>query len=508
MGVAYLLARMGDHRGAALNALAVAVAAILVSAPLAVFDPALTLTAGATLGILVGSARLGRCLPAAGWLRTPATLGLASVAAELALFPVAAFVFSRVTFAGLALNFAAIPLMTVAQVAGMAVLPLSALSRPAGLGAGFVAHLGAAGLVNSARLADYAPWLAMRVPPPSWLAIGGYYAGWAAWLGLPASVRARTTLERSLAVARRFGIAAVAASGLWILASPLRSSQPSGDTQLMVTFLDVGQADAALVRFPDGRLLLVDTGGQRGPSTFDVGSRVVAPALWAIGARRLDFLAISHGDPDHIGGALAVVRDFRPREIWEGVPVPPDALLGALRRGADRSGATWRTLRSGDTMTIGGVALLVWHPPPPDWERQRVRNDDSLVLELRYAGVSILLPGDIGADVERMLAPRLTPAHFRLLKVPHHGSASSSTRPFLAAARPDVAVLTAGRGTVVARDVLARYEEVSAALLRTDVDGAVTIKTDGAGVDIRTFSGARRTFQVAPAIPSARPPRP
>jgi competence protein ComEC len=196
-----------------------------------------------------------------------------------------------------------------------------------------------------------------------------------------------------------------------------------------------------------------------------------------------------------------VLRDFRPREIWEGVPVPPDALLNALRASASRTSASWRTLQGGQSIQIGRVELSVWHPPPPDWERQKVRNDDSLVLELRMGGVSVLLPGDISGEIERVVGPRLAPAAFRLLKVPHHGSASSSTRGFLSAARPDLAVLTVGRGTTIARDVIARYRDAGVTLLRTDSDGAVTMTTDGSSVEIRTFAGARLTLRVPPGSP-------
>jgi competence protein ComEC len=498
MGVTYLLARMGDHRGAALNALGVSVSLILVATPLALFDPALALTAGATLGILIGSQRLAGCLPSLPWIRVPATLGLASVSAELALFPVAAFFFSRVTFAGLVLNFAAIPLMTIAQVAGMAVLPLSCVFSPAASMAGLIAHLGAAGLVESARLVDFAPWLARRLPPPSGVVVAAYYAGWL--VRLVALPQRRVLLHLG-----RIGAVVAALSGLWVVVWPIQITRPRGDGNLEVTFLDVGQADAMLVRFPDGQSLLVDTGGQRGTSTFDVGARVVAPALWAIGVRRLDMLAITHADPDHIGGAPAVVRDLRPHEIWEGVPVPPDPLLGALRKDADRFGVAWRTVRRGDRWDIGGVTVRVLHPPEPDWERQRVRNDDSLVLELMFGAVSVLLPGDISGDIEREVAPRLTPAAFRLLKVPHHGSASSSTPGFLAAARPAVAILTVGRGTIVARDVVERYHDAGATLIRTDAEGAVTFSTDGTHATIRTFKGGCWSFRPAPVRAVRRP---
>lgn len=496
MGVTYLLARARDHRGPAGNVLAVSVALIVAVAPLSIFDPGFSLTVGATLGIIVGAAVLGAHLPRPRWLRAPAALGLASCSAELALLPVAAYAFSRVTFAGLALNFAAIPLMTMAQVAGMASLPAWVLCEPAARAIGYLAHLGAFGLVESARLVDAVSWLTFRLPPPSIGVIACYYVAWCAWLRLgPAGRAATPRWRRAGLIVRRLAAGCVLLSGLWMLWPPASILRGGGDGHLSVTFLDVGQADAIVVRFPDGQSLVVDTGGSRGVSTFDVGSRVVAPALWALGIRRLDYLAISHGDPDHAGGAVAIARDFSPREIWEGVPVPPDPLLRALRREADRAGILWRMLRAGDAMTIGGVELRVWHPPPPEWERQRVRNDDSLVFELRLGRVSVLLPGDVGRDVERELGGRVPPAALRVIKVPHHGSSTSSSREFIEALRPRAAVLTVGPNTAATRDVLQVYEGAGAAMFRTDRDGAVTVETDGRGVSVRGRTGRELRLQ-------------
>ncbi|MBE3098188.1 MAG: MBL fold metallo-hydrolase, partial [Planctomycetes bacterium] len=334
-----------------------------------------------------------------------------------------------------------------------------------------------------------APWLAFRLPPPAIGLMAAYYLAWIVWLRARAGGYTTSRGQRARTVVRRSAVVCLAASGLWILVSPGSLVAGRGDGRLLVTFLDVGQADAILVQFPDARSLLLDTGGFVGGSSFDVGSRIVAPALWALGVRRLDYLAISHADPDHAGGALAVVRDFAPREIWEGIPVPPDPLRQALRLAADRARIPWRTLKSGDVMSIGGVDLRIWHPPPPDWERQKVRNDDSLVCELRLGQVSVLLPGDIGRDIERGLVSRVPPAGLRVLKVAHHGSVSSSARGFVVAMQPDVAVLTIGRGTRISGEVLDTYHDAGAQLFRTDQDGAVSVETDGSRVVVRGFTG-------------------
>ena len=272
-------------------------------------------------------------------------------------------------------------------------------------------------------------------------------------------------------------------------------AEPGADARapecLSVTFLDVGQADAALVRLPNRRSLLVDTGGSLGGG-FDVGSRIVVPALWALGVRRLDYLALTHGDPDHIGGAAAVLRDFRPREVWEGVSVPSHQPMSAIAEQARAQGAAWRALQSGDALRIGDVRVRVLHPPPPDWERQRVRNDDSLVLELRLGEVSLLLTGDIGREVEPQIGSRLAPVRLRVVKVPHHGSRNSSSTEFVDATRPIVAVVSAGRANRFghpAPSVVQRYREAGASLFRTDQHGAITVETDGHQIRVRTMTG-------------------
>ena len=160
-----------------------------------------------------------------------------------------------------------------------------------------------------------------------------------------------------------------------------------------------------------------------------------------------------------------------------------------------------------------GHPRVVWHPPPPDWERRKVRNDDSLVIELQIGEVSIVLPGDVGAAVERDLADRMKRVPFRVLKAAHHGSASSSSAAFLDASRPSVALISCGRQNRFghpAPPVLARYRERGVEVFRTDEDGEITLRTDGRAVEVATFTGRawRRPAPIAsrPAT-SPRVPR-
>lgn len=474
MAVAYLAARLLDHRSPPWNAMAVSAALLACAAPLDVRNVGFALTFGATAAILEAASRVRapRNVVAMWVLASVA----ASLATEIVLLPISAAAFSRVTAAGLVLNLLAVPLMTVTQIAGLVLVGVDPVPWAADAAA-IVATAGARWLVESASLVDLLPWLASRVPPPAPVLLIAYYValGMALWLPryrYPAAV-------------------VLACCGLCILTgitTRLRADVPG---RLRLTMLDVGQGDALLLQTPDGRVRIIDTGGAGfDGAAFDIGGRVLAPALWARGVLRLDALAITHADPDHIGGASAVIRDFRPVEVWEGVAMPDHAPSQALARAAMESGAVMVPHLAGRADQIGEVRIRVLHPPAPDWARPRVRNDDSIVLEVRYGDVAMLLTGDVGADVERAVAPLLLPSRIRILKVAHHGSRTSTSQALLDAWKPQIALISCGRGNRFghpAPEVVRRLEAAGVRTYRTDRHGQIDVGTDGAHVTVRTY---------------------
>jgi competence protein ComEC len=505
MGVVYFAARAIDQRSPSLNILSVVVAILVAAAPLSVADPAFILTSGATLGILVVGAVVSRW-PARPFVRAVATTFAASVAAEAMLFPVGALFFSRITGAGLALNLLAIPLMGVAQIAGMAVVPLALISPNVAAAAGFVANAGATGLLWSADLVRFVPVVTYRVAAPSWWSVIGYYSGLVVWWALARRQVAVTGSSESWSATsiRRAAAAMAVSSALWILAEPWRLTTVRGDGRLHVTVIDVGQGDSIFVRFPRGSTLLVDTGGLPGSSAFDIGDRIVAPVIRAAGVGRLDVVALTHGDPDHLGGAASIVREFRPRAVWEGIPVPRFQPLTEVRAEAEAAGAWWTNVYSGHRVVVEGVEIIAKHPHVAEWERQKVRNDDSLVLELRWREVSIVLTGDIEEATERTLVDAFDAAPLRVVKIPHHGSLTSSTSAFVRALHPEVAIVSAGRSNHFGHpvpDVLERYQDINAEIFRTDRDGAVTVATDGTSLDVDTYTGRHAQWSGAAPHP-------
>jgi competence protein ComEC len=489
----FLFATFVDQRAPPLNAIALVGIGFLLWDPLALADLGFVLSFGATAGILIavpGWVEAARARVEASlrqvWLARAAlaacALLAATVAAEIALLPIQASAFQRLTLAGLALNFIAIPAMAVVQMGGMAIvfcdLAEASVLMPAAAAA---ARMGARALIDSAALVDAVPALTWRVAaPPPWLfaayAVPCALLAWRRWPRMRAGLCAWAAL------------AAVAIA----LSAPVRT-WPDG--RLRVTMFDVGQAEAIAVRLPSGRNVLIDAAGQ--PGRFDIGGRVLVPALLARGVTRLDMLVITHPDIDHAGGAPAVMADLRPPRVIEGIAPVLNDERDAVAAAAFRAGATVEALRAGGSFMRDGVLFRVLHPPPPDWERPRVRNDDSLVLEVRFGVVSIVLTGDAGEAVEGSIAAGLAPARLRILKVGHHGSRSSTSQAFLDAVRPDVALISAGRGNLYGHPspaVLARLRAAGVETFRTDRDGQIDLTTDGRQVDIRTHGGRRWTL--------------
>ncbi|MGH9199840.1 MAG: DNA internalization-related competence protein ComEC/Rec2 [Vicinamibacterales bacterium] len=492
MAVIYLSLRLIDQRTAPAHAMALTAAFVLLVTPLAIVDVGFWLTFGATVAIVAGVARMPLPSP---WTRVPLALVLASLSAEAAVMPIGALVFQRVTIAGPLLNLAAVPCMGLVQLMGMLTVAadLVGLEHVASA-AGWVTHTAARVLVRSAALVDFAPWVTWRVVAPSLVAVTAYYASLIVWWRVSRGLL--DTYRRQ--ILRRVSIVSGVALFLWIAIAPPTLAREHGDGRLHLTVMDVGHGDAMLIRFPKGRRLMVDTGGVSVRGAFDIGDRVLGPGLRARGVTHLDYLAVTHGDPDHIGGARSLVRAFAPAEVWEGVPVANHDATRWLHEAAGTARASWRSLQRGDRFAIGDVEIRVHHPALPDWERQKVRNDDSLVLELRIGRVSVLLTGDIGHEVETSLIPQLDLLPLVVLKSPHHGSGTSSSAAFLNAITPDVVLISCGRGNPYGHPVpyvLARYRDVGAEIFRTDHEGQIEVVTDGESLRVETFTGRHMSMR-------------
>ena len=448
----------------AFNGLAASALLLLACRPLDIYDLGFQLSFAATVSII----GLGRPMshffgPRLGGVGH--ALGI-SVAAQAAVVPILAWHFQRLTPAAVLASIVAMPLAAGSLVAAALLLLVAPLPW-IGDALAWLVWFQIKGLALCGQVAIALPGGSMRVPSPGWLWLWCYFAIFGALFVTHGWLR------------RLFG------TFLCVLALTLmvgRTGSPS--SMLRLTALDVGHGDALLLELPDGKRLLVDGGGSFDPS-FDMGEKVVVPALLRRGVRSLHAVVLTHSDFDHLGGLPAVIRNLKVREIWQGPPTWDLPAYRQLRQRASIHGVRVRRFWGGEQFEFGDVGFEVLAAGA---SHSQGRNNDSLVLRVRYGRSRLLLTGDAERWLEHELIHSGKALHADVLKVAHHGSRSSTGAAFLEAVRPRLAVISTGGFHLPSARVLHRLRARGITYLRTDVDGAVSVGLDRrGGIELETF---------------------
>ena len=411
-------------------------------------------------------------------------LVLIGLIAEAVMVLPMAMVFHRATVFALPANMICIPLIAVLASLGLATFLASLISPPFGywLAAlpGSALALLLHGVTGAIHRISHAQAADLRVPGPTLphalLAVACFaFCCWA------------VRRSRAIAWAAVAFLPLAAAIVLWPVPPAVHPNQ------LEVAAIDVGQGDSLLVVGPTGRAMLIDAGGPAGAaanaenavltsSTFDIGEEVVSPYLWSRQFRRLDVVALTHAHSDHMGGMPAVLRNFRPRELWVAVD-PNSATYRALLAETASLGIRVRHLRAGDRIAWDSIDFTVLAPTPDYANPGLPVNNDSLVMRLTFGHSSALLEGDAEAPSERtMIAAALTNPAAQigpdtLLKVGHHGSRTSTTPEFLDLVTPQDAVISVGLHNTFGHprpEVIQRLHDAHARVFRTDQFGLTT----------------------------------
>ncbi len=379
--------------------------------------------------------------------------------------------FHRLSASGLTANAIVVPVLS-------AIVPLGFIAIAAN--STLLAHL-CAWLLNLAKLAVgfHARWEPdWRIPaPPFWLAAlftaALIYAAW------------RTRSRWRIVI----GWAAITATLALIVAHPFPPEVEHGKLELSA--IDVGQGDSLLVSFPQGPLMLVDAGGipsfgrTRKPG-LDIGEDVVSPYLWTRSIKRLDVVVMTHAHEDHMGGMSAVLRNFHPRELWTGATQDSPEWRG-VRDTAQRLHIPIRHMQRGPPFPFGGTTMQILAPGPDYLPDAVPKNDDSLVMRVRFGSTSLLLTGDMEKKIERELASLGLLEHDDVLKVGHHGSRTSSTPTLLDLERPEFGIISDGFDNSYGHPhplTLKALEEHQTTIFRTDEEGLITVVSNGRAITV------------------------
>jgi competence protein ComEC len=409
---------------------------------------------------------------------------------QIGMLPLLASEFHRVTFAGTFVNFAAVPLTAIIVPLGFCAL-ISGLLWPAleKLLAGALSIV-TAGLLQVVQRFAQVRQLSYRIPGPSlWVTIIFLIT----LAGIVTCLRLRFAGRKKM-IWSLSGILAVA--GMVITTYPFSPRIAGGKLEL--TVLDVGQGDSLFVVSPIGETLLIDGGGAFGgfpgheeARGSDPGEEAVSPYLWSRGFKQIDVVALTHAHQDHLGGLNAILENFRIGRLWLGREVnnPALAKLEALARERNIS-LEYET--RGKQFSLDEVqGEFLWPKISTGDAAAAAKNNDSLVLRLKYRNRTLLLPGDAEKQSEHaMLEENSGGLHADVLKVGHHGSKNSTTQEFLDAVAPTIAIISSGEDNPYGHpspELLERLETSGARVLRTDRDGAVHILTDGDQLEISCF---------------------
>ena len=258
---------------------------------------------------------------------------------------------------------------------------------------------------------------------------------------------------------------------------------------LRVTFLDVGQGDAAIIESPGGSALVVDTGRIDTDGTDNAGRRILIPFLKSRGINAVGAILLSHPHADHIGGAAALLEAFPVGLLMDNGQDADAPLVVPILTAAQTHHTIYKTAQRGQEIVLDdGVILHIL--APTEAERHGKVNNASMVLRLEYGKTVLLFTGDAEIDEEADLVASGSQLTADVLKVGHHGSDTSSTPEFLAAVHPRLAIVSVGLHNLYGhprRDVLERLEAGGAKIYRTDKNGAVSCASDGNTVQCSAY---------------------
>ncbi|MCD6451576.1 MAG: DNA internalization-related competence protein ComEC/Rec2 [Acidobacteria bacterium] len=465
----YLLGRVIGREGSLLGALSLSAIIVLLIDPRSLFTLGFKLSYLATLSIALLSQRIVpylRFLP-----RRFAEITAISLSAQIGVLPILLLYFDIVSPLSFPATLIAFPLVGAIIFGGGIFYLLSIISGSASLVMGvLLSTITSLFLKVVSFLSHYS--FAYYLPTPFLFVVAGYYL---ALVFLLFSKRKKVFLVGFVVFL------------LLLITYPFPQQASS---ELNIVFFDVGKGESILIRFPGRKVMLIDGGGSEGDNGA-TGELTIAPYLFHLGIRRIDYLVASHFHTDHVNGLFPLIERFEIGEFFMGNGPREIINYRRLMKVVARKNIPIRKLKRGDELTIAGVRIEVLNPSPDPYVSLAEENDDSLVFKITMGKVKVLLPADIGGKKEReLVALYRDELRSHILKAAHHGAEDSNTEPFLKEVSPRAIVVTGwvkSRGRRLSGVVKDRFQRLPALIKTTGEEGEVDVEIDGVGFWITPY---------------------
>lgn len=469
----FLLAPLLQRRADPINTICIAALLLLIVQPLQLFMTGFQLSFAACLGMILLYQQYYPSLQS--WyeqrnihklLRKVIDLFLISSSAQIATLPIVLYYFNNLPLVAVLANIPIIPFTGVIMGFGFLAMGVAAIWMELGVYLLHCNELLIMMLVRLVHLFSMAPWSHFTTPRPSGLLLAVIFSS----IGLLA-------FWREIQVRKRFLVVIILLLNLYVWHKVLQDPN-----ELRITFFDVGQGDAALFEFPDGRTLLVDAGDRT--ERFDYGERVIASYMRRMGLGRLDNVVITHPHADHLGGIISIINKFSVGRVVEPKIVYSDSLTHFVDSLLIVKKMTKKLVCSGDTLSgYGHASVFVLNPGIGDSMTTAADlNDRSVVLKLVYGRCSFLMTGDAGVAMENEWLKKGSLLRAQVVKVAHHGSSTASSWPFCRQTSPDLAVISVAsrnRFHHPSPAIVARWQKAAGQVAATAERGAIVLACNG-----------------------------
>ncbi len=484
MGQLMIAGRSFDREGDFLNSLCLAALILLIIDPNNLFDIGFQLSFLATWSLVyavpVINEKLSKRLPL--FLSGPVSVACAPI---LATSPITAYNFSQLNPVAFLSNLIVVPAAELLTVLGFA-------STAAGLVLPHLGHFLDGAVFAIMFLLDLSVSVFASLPMSNYF-IARPHFGWIIAYYICFFFLLKKAKDGQLSSVFLNNRHVLVLGGCLIFAFFSFQALLFGGSELSISFIDVGQGDSILIEASNGQKVLIDGGGKRSSigQGDKIGSRIVVPFLHNRGINKLDLVVLTHPHDDHLGGLVSVLKEIKTDEVIDsGFAYDSPAYENFLEL-IKKNKIKYRTVKAGDVISIDGAKGHVLNPPElPFRGTESDANNNSVVIRLVYGSTSFMLTGDAAFEAEREMLDRDFFLKSDVLKIGHHGSATSTSDEFLDAVAPKTAVICVGKGNKFGHPrpkILEKLKQRGIRVYRTDEDGSVSMTSDGSRITIKAF---------------------